>query len=133
MKKLFFHNTQDSRVSLGLFIIRLFFGLALVLHGWGKIQTPMSWAGDGFPGILQLLAAVSEFGGGIAWIIGLLTPLASFGIICTMATAVHLHAIIKGDPYIGGYELAIAYLVCAVMLIITGPGKYSVDHKIWNG
>lgn len=80
MKKLFGHYTQDSRVSLGLLVLRLVFGFALVMHGWGKIQNPMSWAGDNFPGILQLLAAVSEFGGGIAWMIGLLTPLASFGV-----------------------------------------------------
>lgn len=104
----------------------------MAMHGWGKIQNPMSWAGENFPGILQLLAAVSEFGGGIAWAIGLLVPVASFGLFCTMAVAVHMHAIIKGDPFIGGYELAVAYLVVAIVLIITGPGKYSLDNKLFN-
>lgn len=132
MKKIFFHTNLDSRVSLGLLALRLFFGLALAMHGWGKIQTPMSWAGDNFPGFLQLLAAVSEFGGGIAWILGLLVPLASFGVICTMAVAVHMHAIIKGDPFIGGYELAVAYLIFAVAMIIAGPGKFSLDNKFFN-
>jgi putative oxidoreductase len=64
--------------------------------------------------------------------IGLLTPLASFGVVCTMAVAVHMHAIIKGDPFIGGYELAVVYLVAAVMLIITGPCKFSFYQKLFN-
>ncbi len=132
MKKLLWYNVQDSRVSLALLILRLVFGVAMVAHGWGKIQNPMAWAGENFPGILQLLAAVAEFGGGIAWIIGCLVPLASFGIFCTMAMAVYVHAAVKGDPFIGGYELALVYLAFAVAMMIAGPGKYSVDNKIFN-
>lgn len=132
MKKLFCHYTQDNRISTGLLILRLFFGLALAMHGWGKIQNPMAWAGDNFPGILQLLAAVSEFGGGIAWMLGLLTPVASFGVFCTMVVAVHMHAVVKGDPFIGGYELAMAYLIFSIAIIVTGPGKYSLDNKFFN-
>ena len=61
-----------------LLLIRLVMGYAFILHGWGKIQNPMGWMGPDatVPGVLQLLAAVSEFGGGIALIIGLLTRLA---------------------------------------------------------
>lgn len=132
MKKLLWYNVQDSRVSLALLILRLVFGVAFVAHGWGKIQNPMAWAGENFPGVLQLLAAVAEFGGGIAWIIGCLVPLASFGIFCTMAMAVYVHAVVKGDPFIGGYELALVYLIFAVAMMISGPGKYSVDNKLFN-
>lgn len=132
MKKLIFHNVQDSRASLALLILRVVFGVAMVMHGWGKIQNPMAWAGDNFPGFLQLLAAVAEFGGGIAWIIGCLVPLASFGLFCTMAMAVYVHAVVKGDPFIGGSELAVIYLAFAIAIVISGPGKYSVDSKIFN-
>jgi putative oxidoreductase len=135
MKKIFSNYTQDSRTSAALLILRLVFGLALVFHGWSKIQNPTSWAGDSFPGFLQALAALSEFGGGIAWIVGALVPLASFGMLCTMGVAIHLHMIIKGDPFVGkdgSYELAMIYFVFAVAMILVGPGKYSLDQLIFK-
>jgi putative oxidoreductase len=84
-----------------------------------------------------LLAALSEFGGGLAWILGLLTPLASFGLACTMAVAVWMHAVVRGDPFVptgpgGSYELASIYLCVAVMLILTGPGRFSLDRGVFG-
>ena len=84
---------------------------------------------------LQVLAAVSEFGGGVAWIIGALVPLASFGLFCTMAVAVHMHMIVKGDPFVGkdgSYEAGLIYLVFAVTMLVTGPGKFSLDHFVFK-
>lgn len=120
--------------SYALLLVRLVVGVAFIMHGWGKIQTPFSWMGPDapVPGVLQLLAALSEFGGGIALILGLLTSLAMLGMACTMAVAVHMHAVIKGDPFVGGYELAAVYLVLAVMFIVVGPGKFAVDNKIFG-
>ena len=37
------------------------------------------------PGALQFLAFLSEFGGGIALLLGLLTPVAALGVLSTMA------------------------------------------------
>lgn len=121
-------------VSVALLLVRILMGVALIMHGWGKIQTPFSWMGADapVPGILQFLAALSEFGGGIALLLGLLTSLAMFGLFCTMAVAIHMHAVIKGDPFVGGYELAALYLVLAVMFMITGPGKFALDNKIFG-
>src|SRR5262245_57500072 len=70
------------RVSTGLLILRLVAGLAFIFHGYGKITKPFGWMppDSGVPGILQALAALSEFGGGLAWMLGLLMPLASLGI-----------------------------------------------------
>ena len=124
--------------DLGLLLLRFVAGLAFMLHGWGKIQNPFGWMGpDAFaPGFLQALAALSEFGGGLAWIIGLLTPLASLGIACTMAVAVYMHAIMNGDPFVsvGGpaYELAALYFCISVLLIATGPGRFSLDRPIFG-
>lgn len=110
-------------------------GLAMMFHGWNKIQNPFGWMGpdSGFPGILQALAALSEFGGGLAWILGLLTPLASFGILCTMIVAAARH-ILKGDPFVGrpSYELAMLYLVIAALLLVSGPGRWSLDALLFG-
>ncbi len=130
----------STRVSAGLLILRLVAGLAFMFHGYGKIQHPFDWMGANasVPGFFQMLAAVSEFLGGLAWMIGLLTPLASFGLACTMAVAVHFHAIIRGDPFVakgggGSYELALVYLCVAVLLLFAGPGRLSLDHLIFGG
>lgn len=126
----------SERVSLGLLVLRLVAGLAFILHGWGKIQSPMSWMGPNatIPGIFQALAAISEFGGGIAWILGLLTPLASFGLACTMAVAVYFHAIAMGDPFVGpkSYELASIYFCVSILLLCAGPGRFSADRAIFG-
>lgn len=121
-------------VSMALLLVRLVMGVAMIMHGWGKIQTPFGWMGPEaqVPGFLQFLAALSEFGGGIALIIGLLTSIAMLGLFFTMAVAVHMHAVIKGDPFVGGYELATVYLVLALMFIMIGPGQYAIDSKIFG-
>jgi putative oxidoreductase len=74
--------------ALALLLVRLVMGLAFVLHDWPKIQNPMGWmnamGGSSVPSFLQALAALAEFGGGIALILGLLTPVAAFGLVCQM-------------------------------------------------
>lgn len=129
----------SGRVSAGLLIFRLVVGLAFLFHGSGKIQNPFGWMGPdaGVPGAFQALAAVSEFGGGLAWMLGLLTPLASFGLACTMTVAVWMHAAVLHDPFVslqGGrsYELAGVYLCAAVLLLLAGPGRFSVDRIVFG-
>jgi putative oxidoreductase len=124
-----------ARLSLGLLAVRVAAGLAFMFHGYGKIQNPFGWMGPnaGTPGIFQALAAVSEFGGGFAWILGLLAPIASLGLICTMSVAVWTHAKVLGDPFVasgpgGSYELATVYLCIAVLLLLAGPGGFSLDR-----
>ena len=82
------------------------------------------------PAIFQALAAISEFGGGLAWIIGALVPLASLGIACTMLVAIHKHVIVSGQPFVGkggSYESALIFLAIAVLLVAVGPGRFSID------
>jgi putative oxidoreductase len=98
------------------------------------IQHPFQWMGPEahVPGIFQALAALSEFGGGLAWILGLLTPLASLGLLFTMAYAVYFH-LSHGDPFVsmspGGmaYQPALLFASIALLLILGGPGQFSLD------
>jgi len=129
----------STRVSAGLFILRLVAGLAFMHHGYGKIQNPFGWMGPSasIPSVFQALAAVSEFGGGLAWMLGLLTPVASFGLACTMTVAVWTHAIVLHDPFVpqgpgSSYELASVYLCAAILLLLAGPGRFSADHIIFG-
>lgn len=139
MKKLFKPVRLPALASAGLLLLRLVAGLAFMFHGWGKIQHPFTWMGPDAPtpGFLQMLAAVSEFGGGLAWMLGLLTPLASFGLLCTMSVATHLHAIVLKDPFVpsgpgSSYELAALYLCLSACLLLAGPGRFSLDRLIFG-
>ncbi len=124
--------------ALALLLVRLVMGLAFILHGWPKIQNPMGWmnemGGSSVPSILQAVAALAEFGGGIGLILGLLTPVAAFGLVCQMIGALILVHLPQGHPFVsqGGpsYELPLVYLVVAIMLIALGPGKWSID-ALW--
>ena len=132
-------SRHSAFVDVTLLLIRVVAGLAFTIHGWGKIQNPFGWMGpDGFaPGIFQALAAIAEFGGGLAWILGLLTPLASLGILSTMAVAFSFHACMRGDPFVsitGGpsSELAALYFSIALLLFATGPGRFSLDRTLFG-
>ena len=122
--------------AAGLLVLRVVSGAAFMFHGWKKIQDPFGWMGDGsgMPALLQALAALSEFGGGLCWILGLLTPLASLGILCTMAVAVSRH-VLRGDPFVGlppSFEPALVYFSVALLFLLRGPGVFSLDALIFG-
>jgi putative oxidoreductase len=139
IKKFWAIARHSTFADVALLLIRVVAGLAFTMHGWGKMQNPFGWMGpDGFaPGIFQALAAISEFAGGLAWILGLLTPLASLGILPTMAVALWFHAFMRGDPFVsmtGGpaFELAALYFSIALLLFAAGPGRFSLDRKLFG-
>lgn len=136
---LFSVRVHTAGEDIVLLLIRLVVGLAFLQHGWEKMQHPMVWMGPAspVPGFFQFLAALSEFGGAIAWILGLLTRLGALGIACTMTVAVSMHRFVLGDPFVnptGGhsYELAAAYLLVALLLLIAGPGRLSLDRLVFG-
>lgn len=124
--------------AIGLLLVRLVMGSAMMFHGWDKIQAPFSWMGPGapVPGFLQALAALSEFGGGAALVLGFLVPLASLGLTCTMAFATFLVHMKAGHPFVGkggpSYELAAVYLVLSLLFLLLGPGRLSLDAAVFG-
>jgi putative oxidoreductase len=121
-----------GRAAWGLLVIRVVFGGALALHGLQKMSSPFGWMGPDapVPGFLQFLAFLSEFGGGLALLFGLLTPLTSLGVIATMAVAVltahgaHPWVSSGGGP---SKEAALGYLAFGLLMLLAGPGTLSLD------
>ena len=139
VKRFFQTNHQTNAESTALFILRLIVGVAFVLHGSGKMANPFGWMppSSPVPAPLQFLAAFSEFGGGIALILGLLTRLGSLGLFFTMLVAAAMHAFVLHDPFVnmtGGssFEPALGYLGISILFLILGPGKFSLDQKIFG-
>ena len=134
IKSLFKVPALDDKQSAAILLVRLVMGAAFVMHGWNKIQDPMGWMGpdSAIPGVFLALAALSEFLGGFALILGLLNPLVAVGLGSTMTVAVYSHAILWGDPFVDGYELPLVYLVLIVLLGMLGPGRFSVDQKLFG-
>ena len=139
VKKFFQTNHQSQAESTALLILRLIVGVAFILHGSGKMANPFGWmpATAPIPGFLQFLAAISEFGGGIALVFGLLTRLGSLGLFFTMLVATGMHAFVLKDPFVnmtGGssFEPALGYLGISILFLILGPGRFSFDQKIFG-
>ena len=126
--------------SWGLLVLRLVVGAAFLLHGWPKVQNPLAWMGPDapVPGVLQSLAALAEFGGGMGLILAFLTRLAFQGIGGTMSVALATVHLPHGDPFVGkpgspSFELPAAYLACAVLLLLVGAGRFSLDALLFGG
>ena len=133
-----FPPVVEGRGAVGLLLLRLVAGAAFLVHGSGMIQTPFSWMPPEapMPGFLQALAAVSEFfGGGLGWIAGFLTPLASLGVLATMTVAILFH-VGRGDPFVGtggpSFELALIYWCIALLMLLIGPGRFSLDAQLFR-
>ena len=139
MKKFLFSNpTNHLRASAGLLVLRIVFGLGMALgHGWGKMMSFSDKAG-GFPDPLGIGSPLSLGGAvfsevlcGFLIALGLFTRVASIPLIFTMVVAAFL--VHGGDPLFGpgpAKEMALLYLSAYAVLLIAGPGKFSIDDKL---
>ena len=121
----------DSDANVGLLILRVFIGGALLTHGWGKMFGGL----DGFtqgvagmniplPQVSAFLAAFAESFGAILLAIGLLTRPAAFLIVATMGVAV---GVAHGGQPFAAQEAAWLYLVPALFFLLKGAGRWSLD------
>ena len=132
MKKILFDHKAIS-IDLGILLLRLFFGAAMLTHGYPKFIKMMSGdfsfgdpLGIGHEASL-ILTVFAEFFCSILLIIGLFTRLTTIPLMITMGTAFFI--VHGADPF-GTKEKAILFLGAYMVIFFTGPGKYSLDKKI---
>jgi putative oxidoreductase len=115
-------------------LLRIVVGGVLAAHGFQKIGHPeqftahLSALGMPLPEVMAYLAMAGEALGGLGLVIGLLTPIACFGIAATMFVAmcvVHLkHGLFAAD---GGFEYPFVLLCAALWFMAAGAGPFSLD------
>jgi putative oxidoreductase len=143
MVRILYPEFARGRSAVGLLILRLVVGAAFVLHGWYKITGKggmTGWMGPDapVPGFLQATAALSEFLGGGALFLGLLTPVAAVFLASTMIAAIGMAHLPHGDPFVNpeptgpAFELAAGYLAAALTVLLAGPGKLSADYCLFG-
>ena len=140
IRRLFSTRYQRLDLDLVLLLIRLVFGSSFIVAGWPKIQHPTIWMGnhDLIPAAFQALAAIAEFIGGIALVLGFLTRLGAFGIACTMIVASAVLHFKWSAPYFspatGGpsYILPVMLLLIALIFLVNGPGRFSLDRAVFG-
>lgn len=132
-KLLFPTKPNTVKVSLLLLAVRIIFGILLMNHGiqkWSNFQELSAVFPDplGIGSPISLgLAIFGELACSMAFIIGFLYRLAMIPMICTMIVAFF---IVHGNDAFAIKELAFIYLVVFIIMYITGPGKFSIDHII---
>ena len=112
-----------------LLVMRLVLGTIMIAHGyhkvWGGFHHHMDFVGSlGIPKWMAYLSAGTEFFGGIAIVLGLVTRFFAAAFIIEMAVAiwkVHFKNGLMGN---GGYEFPLALATIAFGLMCFGGGPW---------
>ncbi|HEY1731208.1 MAG TPA: DoxX family protein [Terriglobales bacterium] len=131
-----------------LTMVRLVLGVVFFAHGAQKM---LGWFGGyGFKGamafftqhmhippLFAFLAICAEFLGGLGLIVGLLSRIAAFGILCNMLVAVmsvHIHNGFfmnwTGQQKGEGFEYHLLALALLLIVLVKGAGALSIDHAL---
>ena len=126
-------------MDLALVILRATVGLLVASHGAQKLfgvfrghglKGTSGWLhAQGFrPALLwAFLAGAAEFGGGLLFVLGLLSPLGSLGIGAAMLVAITKAHWPKLWAAEGGFEYPLVILSVVLAVGIAGPGAFSLD------
>lgn len=133
MSKFLSTKYSAGAFNLGMLILRVVLGLLIASHGYAKL-VKFSSLRYKFMNFMHLgsttslsLVIFAEFFCSIFLILGLFTRFASVFIIIVMSVVVFVAS--HGNIFAQGERGAI-YLAAAIMILLCGPGKISVDGMI---
>lgn len=126
-----------------LLILRLFFGIAFVMAGFGKLQDinkfieTLTALNVPYPEVSAWVVALSETIGGAFLAIGFLSRLVALPLIIIMVVAyatAHVESlhVITTDPKVFISQPPFNFLLTSLFVWAFGPGFFSVDHFLWK-
>lgn len=135
---------RQRRSDIALLVLRVMIGVVFIAHGAQKLfgafggsgldKTAGAMAGLGLePGMFfAVLGGLTEFGGGLLLLVGLCTPLAGLAVTAVMVLAIALSTGANGFISMSalGYEYNLVLIAIALALVIAGPGRFSLDHRL---
>lgn len=123
----------EAAQAAGLLILRVAVGGMMLTHGWPKLgrllQTPDRFAdplGLG-PEVSLGLAVFGELICAALIVCGAATRLAAVPLLVTMLVAAF---VVHGDDPFAKKEMALLYGAGALTLVLTGPGRFSIDALV---
>lgn len=136
-------DADIDAINLALLALRGVLGVVMLAHGvnhifgGGKIEGTAGWFDSlGMrPGILHAwTASLTEIGAGVLLLVGLVTPLASAGVIGVLVVAWVTNHRDAGfwvfNRPTEGWEYLMTLVVVAVVVATLGAGEWSVDDAV---
>ena len=121
--------------DVALFLLRVGAGALMLTHGFPKLMRILDGNftfGDPIgigPAASLILVTFAEFFCSLFVIAGFMTRASLVPLVIAMIVAAFIaHG---GDPF-GDKELSLFYLVTFATLFLTGPGKFSIDQKLFS-
>lgn len=129
-------SLNTSGRDLGLLLLRFGIGLPILQAGLlkafdfnGVVQS-MADGGWRAEYAAALMVTATEVLGGLALILGILTPLAAMGVLAAMLNAWAVN-VSGGAVWSDAFNFPFALGLGAAALLFTGAGAYSLDQKLW--
>jgi putative oxidoreductase len=135
MKKFLKPIKLPASADLGVLILRVGISALMLTHGYAKLANFLSGSrsfadpigiGEELSFVLTIFA---EFVCSILLILGLASRAALIPLIFTMIVVVFI--VHGADPF-DQKEHAVSFLIVYMTLFLTGPGKYSVDSRLYR-
>lgn len=122
----------EKLAEYGPLPLRILAGIAFIIHGLPKISNIVGTEHFftnmiGLPAVMALPIGLLEVIGGIALLVGVLTRIASILFIIEMIGSTIVAKLSRG--FVGGYELDLLLMAISISLLMTGPGRISIE---WN-
>jgi putative oxidoreductase len=134
MKKFMFSTKiSATAINIGMLILRVGVGILMIPHGYAKLQsfaekkdTFMNLMGIGSTTSLSLAIFAELICSGLL-IVGLFTRFAALALFITFCVVVFKAHYLE---FFGKGELGSMYLLSYMVLLLVGPGKFSLDKAI---
>ena len=126
----------------GLAILRIVLGIAMLVHGWGKLSGGVDGVAGFFggtlgipaPGLMAWVVTIVELVGGILLVVGFLTQIAGILITLDMLGVILFAYLLRGAPFIENgaitWEKEAVFAAAALCIVLAGPGAWSVDDVL---